>query len=235
MGRMGEVGEKTTISVIIPVLNEAERLAIVLENIRAKAELETIVVDGGSQDATVDVAKSFGVKVIPTLPGRAQQMNQGAISASGNILLFLHGDTLLPPDFAVLVRQTLAKPGVVAGAFELGIDAQGWQLRLVEWLVKWRSRLLQLPYGDQAIFLKSSTFQAMGGFPELPIMEDFELIRRLQRVGKIAIAPASVITSGRRWQKLGVVRTTLINQGVILAYFLGVSPTTIVRWYRRKN
>lgn len=232
---MGEVGEQTTIAVIIPVLNEAERLAIVLENIIAKAELETIVVDGGSQDETVDIAQSFGVKVISTLPGRARQMNQGAIAASGNILIFLHGDTLLPPDFEALVRQTLAKPGVVAGAFELGIDARGWKLRLVEWLVKWRSRLFQMPYGDQAIFLKSSTFQAIGGFPELPIMEDFELVRQLQRVGKIAIAPASVITSGRRWQRLGVIRTTLINQRVILAYLLGVSPTTIARWYRRKN
>jgi rSAM/selenodomain-associated transferase 2 len=222
--------------VIIPVLNEAETIAAVLSSVqRAGAEIpiEIIVVDGGSSDATVELAKAAGAIVLQTAPGRAKQMNAGAKAASGDILLFLHADTYLPSGFASLVTQTLAKPETVAGAFDLRIAGSHPGLRWIEWGVKWRSRLLQLPYGDQAIFLKAATFEQVNGFAELPIMEDFEFVRRLQTYGKIAIAPAAVTTSGRRWQRLGIVRTTLINQMAIAAYFLGVPLDQIARWYRR--
>jgi rSAM/selenodomain-associated transferase 2 len=223
-----------TISVIIPVLNEAENLPKTLTAIPTAPNLEVIVVDGGSQDDTVSITRRFGAQVIVSKPGRAYQMNVGAIAAQGEILLFLHGDTRLPADFVWQVHQTLAQPGVAAGAFELTIDAGVTGLRWVEWGVRWRSRLLQLPYGDQAIFLKARVFHGIGGFPELPIMEDFELLRRLKRQGRIAIAPTAVITSGRRWQKLGVLKTTLLNQLAIVAYLLGVSPTRIARWHRKQ-
>jgi rSAM/selenodomain-associated transferase 2/rSAM/selenodomain-associated transferase 1 len=218
------------LSLIIPVLNEENHLPSLLENL-AVPGVEVIVVDGGSQDRTVELARSLGALVIPSLPGRAYQMNRGAAVAKGDILLFLHADTRLVPNFATWVEQVISQPGVIAGAFELKIDGNERGLRWVEWGVKWRSRLFQLPYGDQAIFLRKSTFQQVGGFPELPIMEDFVFIRRLRKLGKIAIAPVPVLTSARRWQKLGVIRTTLINQLVILAYYLGVSPRTIARWY----
>lgn len=219
------------LSVIIPVLNEANLIQGILQSLQV-ALVEVIVVDGGSHDQTVQLAKAMGVKVIETVAGRARQMNAGAKLATGEILLFLHGDTYLPQRFLPLVQRTLAQPGTVAGAFELSIAGQKLGLRWIEWTVKWRSRLLQLPYGDQALFLKAETFHQLGGFAEVPIMEDFEFVRHLQAHGKIAIAPASVVTSGRRWQKLGILRTTVLNQIAVLAYFLGVPLDRISKWYR---
>ena len=227
--------EAEKISIIIPVLNEANTINAVLARILGTSNLEVIVVDGGSQDETVALAQSVGVKVISATGGRANQMNAGAAVATGSILLFLHADTHLPPAFDTFIRQVLQNTGVIAGAFELRIDAELWGIRLIEKMVNLRSRFLSLPYGDQAIFLKASIFKEIGGFPNLSIMEDFELMRRLKRYGKIVIAPASVVTSGRRWQKLGVVRTTLINQLIIIGYFLGVPPAKLARWYRQRR
>lgn len=231
--------KRPPISIVVPILNEAKSLerwgarATPCGYLREIALAELIVVDGGSEDDTIALAKDLGATVITSEPGRAQQMNQGAAIAHSDILLFLHADTRLPDHFLELVQQTLAQPQVVAGAFELAIEGDLPGLRWVEWGVNWRSRYLQMPYGDQAIFLKAETFRQLGGFAQLPIMEDFELMKRLQKLGKIAIAPASVITSGRRWQKLGVIKTTLINQLVIAAYYLGISPERISRLYRR--
>ena len=220
------------LSVIIPTLNEAENLPRTLKIVQTAANVEAIVVDGGSRDATVEVAAALGATVLVATGGRAQQMNVGAAAANGRILLFLHADTELPHDFDELVQQTLFKRHVVAGAFDLKIDGANPWLRVVEGGVNVRSRWFQMPYGDQAIFLKASVFHAIGGFPELPIMEDFVMMQTLKRRGKIAIAPAVVLTSGRRWQKLGVCRTTLINQLIILGYWVGVSPDRLVYWYR---
>lgn len=223
------------ISIIIPVLNEANKIQSILTRVlEAGNSLEVIVVDGGSQDETVAIVQSLGVKVLSTTAGRAQQMNAGAAIATGNILLFLHADTYLPTGFETLIQQALQKSGTVAGAFRLRIDSQLWGLRLIEKMVNWRSQFFSMPYGDQAIFVKSTLFREIGGFPQLPIMEDFELMQRLHRLGKVTIVPAAVLTSGRRWQKLGVVKTTLINQLIIIGYFCGISPTTLVNWYRRK-
>lgn len=227
------------ISIILPVLNEAATIEETLRRLRDISDIEAIVVDGGSRDETIAIAKrcgkKFGLscKVISAASGRARQMNAGAVVATGDILLFLHADTHLPPKFDTLVRQALQHPNTIAGAFELRIDANLRGLRLIETMVNVRSRVFSMPYGDQAIFLKASTFHDLGGFPDLPIMEDFELMVRLKRQGRIAILPASVLTSGRRWQKLGVVRTTLINQLIIAGYFLGVPPTQLVCWYRQ--
>lgn len=192
-----------------------------------------IVVDGGSQDSTVEIAQSLGVKVLFAPAGRAAQMNVGAKAATGDILLFLHADTRLPARFDKLVRTALEQPGTIAGAFALQINASLWSLRLIEWGVNWRSRQLQMPYGDQAIFLKAEVFHNIGSFPELPLMEDFELMRHLKRKGRIVIIPAPVLTSGRRWLQRGVWKTTLTNQIAIIAYLKGIPPEQIARWYRR--
>ncbi len=223
------------ISIIIPVLNEAARIASVIKQIEKTEEIEIIVVDGLSVDHTVEVASSLGVNVISTPKGRAIQMNTGAKIASGEILLFLHADTELPKGFVALVQDALNQPNVIAGAFELKIEGKHRGLRLIEKLVSLRSHFLQLPYGDQALFIKAETFNKFGGFPELPIMEDFEFINRLKRYGKIKILPVSVITSGRRWQQLGILKTTLINQVMILGYYLGISPEKLANFYRQKR
>ncbi|MBD2434923.1 MULTISPECIES: TIGR04283 family arsenosugar biosynthesis glycosyltransferase [Fischerella] len=224
-----------TISIIIPTLNEAKNIKAALASTQPSTHVEIIVVDGGSQDETVTIAESFGVKVILAATGRAKQMNVGAAIANGEILLFLHADTCLPLGFDVMVREALAQPGVVAGAFALRIGAELPSLRVVEWGVNVRSRFLQMPYGDQAIFLTRKIFNHVGGFPELPIMEDFEIMRRLRSLGKITIIPVPIITSARRWLKKGIWQTTLMNQIVIIAYFLGISPQRIRSWYRQEK
>jgi rSAM/selenodomain-associated transferase 2 len=220
------------ISIIIPVLNEAKNIKSVLLDLLQYPHLEIIVIDGGSQDKTGEIAQQLGVKVISSPPGRAQQMNLGAALAQGEILLFLHADTQLPLGFEKLIIETLSQPNVVAGAFSLKIASKLRGIKLVEKMVNVRSQLFQLPYGDQAIFINKHWFNQVGGYPDLPIMEDFELILRLRKVGKIAIVSTPVITSARRWEKLGVWKTTLINQQIIMAYFLGISPQKIASWYR---
>jgi rSAM/selenodomain-associated transferase 2 len=222
------------ISIIIPVLNEAAIIEAALPKLQ-RSDVEVIVVDGGSSDSTAAIAQRLDVKVVTGFSGRAAQMNAGANIAQGNILLFLHGDTQLPPNFLTLVTKTLAQPNVVAGAFELAIEGNNRSLRLLEVLIKMRSHFLSLPYGDQAIFIFKQLFVDLGGFSNLPIMEDFELIQRLKRQGKVAIAPAVVITSGRRWHRLGIWQTTLINQLVIAGYYLGISPHKLNNFYRSQR
>jgi rSAM/selenodomain-associated transferase 2 len=223
------------IYIIIAAINEAGNIKDTIATTQRGINTEVILVDGGSQDDTVAIAQSLGVKVISSSPGRAVQMNAGAIAAGGEILLFLHADTRLPAGFDEMIRIALQQPGTVAGAFNLRIDAPLLSLRWVELGVKLRSHFCQMPYGDQAIFLTKKSFQQIGAFPELPIMEDFELIRRLKRIGRIVIIPTPVVTSARRWLQKGVFKTTLLNQLVIIAYLLGVSPERLRSWYRREK
>ena len=223
-----------TISIIIPVLNEAEIIQETIKRLQVNSDVEIIVVDGGSKDKTVEIVKQSNIKlVISKQAGRSNQMNYGAAIAKGDILLFLHADTQLPPNYPQLIKQTLSQPNVIAGAFELAIDSPQKSLRVIETLVNWRSRFLSLPYGDQALFLKQKTFSKVGGFPNLPIMEDFELIEKLKHQGKIALVAAKVITSPRRWQKLGVFKTTAINQLIILGYYLGIPPIKLQQFYQQ--
>ncbi len=223
------------ISIIIPVLNEAAIIEKTLNSLNQQPNIEIIIVDGGSDDHTVTLVESLGFKVISCPQrGRASQMNLGAQMATGDILLFLHADTCVPPDYQQWIQKTLSLSHTVAGAFSLVIDSPRFSRRLIEIMANWRSRFCSLPYGDQAIFLKTATFWELGGFAQLPIMEDFEIIQRLKRKGKITIVPAPVLTSDRRWRKLGVVKTTLINQLVIMGYYLGVSPAKLARLYRKK-
>lgn len=206
-----------------------------LSCVRLATEVEVIVVDGGSQDRTVELAASCGTQVLFSPPGRAQQMNTGAAAATGDVLLFLHADTCLPSGFDRQIRRALSQPGVVASAFTLRIDAPAKGLRVIEFGVNCRSRYLQMPYGDQAIAVRAGVFREIGGFPNLPIMEDFELVRRLRRLGRIVLIPSPILTSARRWQTLGMMKTTLFNQFLIAAYFLGFSPTRLARWYYQKS
>ncbi|MDG2615272.1 TIGR04283 family arsenosugar biosynthesis glycosyltransferase [Thermoleptolyngbya sichuanensis XZ-Cy5] len=230
-----EALRKQVISVIIPTLNEAAELPSLLETLSPSGTLEVIVADGGSQDDTRAIAQQYGATVVHSAPGRARQMNAGAAAAMGKTLLFLHADTRLPQKFPHLVQQTLAQPGVALGAFDLLIDGTLPGLRWVEQGVRWRSRWFSLPYGDQALFLRTDTFWQLGGFPEVPILEDLKLVRKAQTLGKVAIAPAVVSTSARRWEALGVWQTTLINQSVLIAAGLGVPLERITQFYRRSR
>lgn len=221
------------ISIIIPVYNEAKTLPQLLPTLTQHSDLEIIVVDGGSVDETIAIAQNHGVQaLVSPEPGRAAQMNAGAAIATGEILLFLHADTQLPQGFTDLVESALRETEVIAGAFELAIAGSEPSLRWVEKTVRWRSRYCSLPYGDQALFMRRDIFQALGGFPNLPIMEDFAFVRQLRRQGKVAIVPQPVITSARRWKSLGVFKTTLINQAMIIGYYAGVSPIQLAKWYR---
>jgi len=225
--------ESDLISVIVPSLNEGRNLLACLESVRSAGDVEIIVVDGGSSDDTVALAHAADVKVLVTDSGRGRQMNAGAAAASGGILLFLHADSVLPRSWNRLVRSALSEKGVSAGAFELGLNAESPAFRFIERAANFRSRTLQTPYGDQGIFLTREMFRQMGGFPEIPLMEDLELVRNLRKQGRIAIVPERISTSARRWRKLGVLRATLINQVLLAAYFLGIRPRVLSRWYNR--
>jgi rSAM/selenodomain-associated transferase 2/rSAM/selenodomain-associated transferase 1 len=223
------------ISIIIPALNEAATIARTLSHLEAVDDLEVIVVDGGSNDKTAKLAESRGAKVIHSHPGKAVQMNAGAAAATGDVLAFLHADTLLPENFNHQIVSTLNQNGVAAGAFRLSIDSTVAGIGIIERMANWRSCFLRLPYGDQALFMKKSLFEKMGGFAEVPIMEDFILVRRLKREGRIVILPTAVVTSPRRWLYFGIVNTWLINQAIIIAYYLGIPPERLTRWYRREE
>lgn len=221
------------ISVIVPTLNEAACIESTLAPLCNMTEAtEVIVVDAGSTDGTPGKATALGATVLTDRRGRARQMNTGAARATGSILLFLHADTRLPGAFQQHVRNALRRPGVVGGAFEFRLDSDAVGYRLLERLTNWRARKLRMPYGDQALFMTAETYGALGGFPDLPIMEDFEMVRRLKRRGRLVIVPAPAVTSARRWRERGILKTTFINQAMIAGYCLGVSPRTLSRWYR---
>jgi len=222
------------ISIIIPALNESATICRTLSPLKGVDNLEVIVVDGGSRDNTAELAGSYGAKVIQTAPCKAIQMNAGALAARGDILVFLHADTLLPADFHHQIVSALNQNGVAAGAFRLAIDSTHAGIRFIEAVTYFRSRYLRLPYGDQALFMRKALFEEIGGFSEMPIMEDFILIRRLKRRGKIVIVHEPVKTSPRRWLHLGIFKTWLINQLIVMAYYLGISPDRLGRWYRRE-
>jgi uncharacterized protein len=226
--------DRPSLSVVIPALNEADQLPITLSNLNRTPGIEIIVVDGGSTDETLVAARAAGVRTLAAHPPRSIQMNAGAALAVGDILLFLHADTRLPGDFVKQVRQALSATSVAAGAFHLSIDGSLIGLRAIERVANWRSRLLQMPYGDQALFMPRDLFWELGGYPPIPIMEDFELVRRLKRQGRIALAPGRALTSNRRWQRLGALKTWLINQAIIAAYYKGVPPQRLAVWYRGK-
>lgn len=221
--------QRPRVSVVIPALNEEATIAAAIRSVSGSAS-EVIVVDGGSADRTMAIAAETGAKVIRARSGRARQMNAGAAAAKGDVLLFLHADTTLPEGFDEAISWNLEQPDVCLCAFRLSINAKGCSFRLIEKLVNLRSRLLQMPYGDQALSIRADVFRRCGGFPDVPIMEDYALVRGLRRTGRIAVAPLSVVTSARRWLHCGVWQTTLANQVYITAYRIGVPPTLIARW-----
>jgi len=222
------------LSIIIPVLNEADFISGQLERLRNVPNAEIIIADGGSSDSSLEVARRFGAKVLSIPECRSEAMNKAAAAAKGDILLFLHADTVLPVNFHDIIRNTVVKNGFSGGAFGFKINGTRRAFRIIDGLVRLRLTLFGLPYGDQGIFTTRRAFRRIGGFRKMEIMEDYEFVKRLKRHGKLYIAKASVRVSPRRWESLGVCRTTIVNQLTILAYCLGVSTKIIARWYRKQ-
>lgn len=222
------------ISVIVPALNEADRVGLLIEHLcSTRARAEIIVADGGSRDGTAQRARAGGARVVTGKPGRARQMNAGAAEACGDILVFLHADTLLPASWEHDVRRSLREPSAVAGAFRFALDGQERRFRLLEQLVNWRARRLKLPYGDQALFVRADVFRGLGGFPDLAVMEDFELVKALKRRGRLVSTGTQALTSARQWRTAGFVRATAVNQLTILGHLAGVPSERLARWRRR--
>jgi rSAM/selenodomain-associated transferase 2 len=222
------------LSVVVPTLDEGGAIVGALESADAQG-VERIVVDGGSADATIALARAHADLVLVTERGRALQMNAGARAAAGEVLLFLHADTTLPQGYAAHVAAALADPGVVAGRFDVRLDARGPLYACLGRLISLRSRLTGIATGDQAIFVRRAVFEAVGGFPPEPIMEDVALSRALRRRGRIACLRAAVRTSARRWQRDGAVRTILLMWALRLAYYAGVPTRILARAYRYRG
>lgn len=222
-----------SVSVVMPVLDDAELVGAAVTAALEAGALEVIAVDGGSRHATREAAETAGARVIESAPGRATQMNAGAAQARGDLLLFLHADTLLPCNAAGLTRTSLATPGVVAGAFGFAVCPTARHARLLTFAGRWRARLTNHPHGDQGLFLSARTFRDLGGYPAMPTMEDWELVARLKRLGRVAVLREAAVTSARAWEEHGVVRSTALNFCVIAAYRLGASPQRLARWRSR--
>jgi rSAM/selenodomain-associated transferase 2 len=220
-----------SISIIIPVHNEEQGIGPCLDHLLSYPALEILVVDGGSTDQTLDRIRQKGLTPLISKPGRGTQQSRGAEAAAGSTLLFLHCDTRLPPDFSAIVTDTLQRRDVAAGAFQFTLNGQGWGYRLIERGANFRSRCLGMPYGDQALFMKKEMYLAAGGFAEQPVMEDVELVCSLKKLGRIVTVREPAVTSARRWQQQGLVKTTLINQLMMAGRTMGISPQRLARWY----
>jgi rSAM/selenodomain-associated transferase 2 len=224
------------ISIIIPVLHETERINETIELLRESdsgREAEIIVADGDASGSTISVVSDGSVRRIISAQGRAVQMNRGAEAASGDVLLFLHADTLLPPHALSLIRRALKDARYVAGAFDLGFDTKRMIFRVTEKYVFLRSRLTKIPFGDQAIFIRRDYFRDLGGYREIPIMEDVDLMKRIRKKGdRIRIIPEKVSTSPRRYEREGVLSCTFRNWVLQALFAMGVPPERLAKRYR---
>lgn len=227
------------ISIIIPVLNEASRVGGLLDSLNALRDNghEVIIVDGGSQDGTLNKVNQKADQVLVSVAERATQMNAGAQVAQGEVLLFLHADTSLPDGADQLVKKALAESNRSWGRFDVKLSGHMWLLRLIERMMNWRSCLTGMVTGDQAMFVTRDLFKQINGFPDIPLMEDIAISRRLKRYSRPVCLHVPVVTSSQRWEQKGILRTVLMMWSLRLAYFLGVSPRRLVDIYypsRRK-
>ncbi|OIP92900.1 MAG: glycosyl transferase [Syntrophobacterales bacterium CG_4_8_14_3_um_filter_58_8] len=224
------------VSVIIPVYCESAVINKTITIVRLRRGGETaeiIVVDGQAEGETVAAIRDNAVRKLRSEKGRGGQLNRGAAIAAGDVLLFLHADTVLPPAAFERIAEAMRDEGCVGGAFNLRIDSRRAGFRVIETVASLRSRLTRIPYGDQAIFIRASYFRTLGGFREIPIMEDVDLMRRIKRKGgRIVIFREPVITSARRWEKEGLVFGTIRNWFLMTLYLCGVSPERLARFYR---
>ena len=218
-------------SIIIPALNEEADLPDCIARARQGNPHQIIVADGGSSDATIAVARKLNADVVSSARGRARQMNAGATAATGEVLLFLHADCRLPDDWQAAIEAALAERSVGCGAFSHRIASPRRSLRLISAADNWRARWLHRPYGDQAIFVRRSLFEQIGGFPDTPILEEVRLMRRLRQITRYRQAEAFVETDARRWERHGVLKTTAVNWLVLAGAALRLPDRWLARLY----
>ena len=221
------------LSIVIPCLNEAPGIVRTLESLqpmRARGA-EVIVADGGSSDGTATLAEPLADRLVHAPRGRAAQMNAGAAAASADILLFMHSDCVLPPAAEALIIQGLATSGQQWGRFDVVLDGSHPLLKVIAGMMNLRSRWTGIATGDQGIFITRELFVRLNGFPALPLMEDIALSRRARRAGAPLCLRAPIVTSARRWERHGVVRTVLLMWRLRLAYFLGADPARLALRY----
>ncbi len=219
------------ISVVLPVLNEEQSIRGTLQSLIRLTPYEIIVVDGGSRDRTLEICKEFAVDVMHAERGRARQMNVGARRASGEVLLFLHADTRLPQSALNDIAAALSDSRYLGGRFDVELEGAHWMLKIVGTLINCRSRATKVATGDQALFVRREVFDRMGGFPDIPLMEDIAFCRALKRLGGLACLRSRVITSARRWERDGVWRTIFKMWSLKVCYLAGVSPMRLKRFY----
>ena len=223
------------ISVIIPVLHEGEKINEILDSIKsasADVSCETIVVDGDSSGSTIAHISDSSVITMIAPRGRAFQMNEGAAKACGDLLLFLHADTLLPPKVFPKIIAALSDSSFIGGAFDLKIQNQRWIFRVIGLAASWKHRLTRVPYGDQAIFMLHRYFENIGGYAGIPLMEDVEMMKRVKRQGgRIIILPDAVTTSSRKWETDGVFYTIIRNWIIQVLYLFGMSAQRLIKYY----
>lgn len=221
------------ISVVMPTLNEEERVGAAVRSAWEADVAEVIVADGGSTDATCTVARDAGATVIASPRGRSKQQNAGALHARGEILLFLHADCRLAPDCGRQILDAMqSNRTCVAGAFRQRIEDKGWAYRGLEWGNAWRARWLRRPYGDQGLFMRKDWFESVGGFPDVPLLEEILLMRCLPKSSRLLVLPGPIFVSARRWQRSGILRQTLRNWRILMAFRLGVPLETLSQSYR---
>jgi len=221
------------VSVILPVLNEAEGIGSRIRTLLEQGADEVIVVDGGSQDDSCEQARAAGAVLIQTEPGRGRQMNAGARVAVHEALLFLHADTELESSWRSQLFESLNDSKTVGGAFRFRLDGRAWRYRLLEQLVKLRTRLLKRPYGDQGLFCRREAFFRVGGFPEVAVMEDYIFVGQLRREGRLEILDTAATSSTRNWERAGFWRVSLAHRLMILGYHLGFSLDRLAAIRRR--
>lgn len=224
------------LSIILPVINEKDRINTAIERIFEQAfhgSIQIIVVDGDPGGSTIQAVTDERVICLTGLPGRGIQMNAGAAAARGSLLLFLHCDTVLPPNGLNKIAGMMNEPSFDAGAFDLKIAGKKFVYRIIERSASLRSRLTRIPYGDQAIFIRRDYFFLIGQYAQIPIMEDVDLMQRIKKKkGKTGFIDASVLTSARRWEKEGLLFCTLRNWFLVILYLCGVAPVRLVRLYK---
>ena len=219
------------ISIIIPLYNEEAVLPRACAQLREfSSEAEIIFVDGGSADRCTEFASHYG-KVLRGKKGRAAQMNYGAAQAGGGILLFLHADTIISTDTLEMIERKIMEDGYVGGCLTQRLDNNTLIYRLIEWQGNARARITKEFYGDQGIFVKKDVFESMGGFPEVPIMEDVFFSRKLRTIGKTIVLPNKIMVSARRWEKNGIIKTALLFNLIILLFWLKAPLSNIKQLY----